>query len=228
MVGWDALPVELKLQIFSYYMPNEWTIRSTTHQFLFLKKLEKIVSVRNRDFVALALEVYYKTHRFSVRIFSLDASRFHPPVIHGHFIRKLEISIGQCRIERSLEAMLLDPESGWRYLLKPTRDTKSTHGLASTGWQANLTNLDELAIKLIIHRLWRKETEARCGECDIAAERRERLLGILGEAEICLKARQVRVGVFADARESFRRSLKRCQCLEPLEEKMRGMVVRSE
>jgi hypothetical protein len=228
MADWDALPVELKLQILSYYMPNEWTIRSTTHQFLFLKKLEKILNVRNRNFVALALEVYYKTHRFSIRIFSLDASRLHPPVIHGQFIRKLEISIGQCRIERSVEAMLLDPGSGWRYFLKPDRDLGATKSLACVGWQANLTNLDELAIKLIIHRLWRKETEARCGECDISIERRERLLRILGEANICLKARKVQVRIFADARESFRRSLKRCECLEPLEEKMRVMVVRRE
>ncbi|KAF2824702.1 hypothetical protein CC86DRAFT_407862 [Ophiobolus disseminans] len=114
--------------------------------------LSVLLHVRNSEFAKLSLEVYYKSNTFSMSI--CDSNQMspikHPPTAYGSFIRRLEVTIENCVVGRTIQDLILTPGSGWGYLLSPTRPLRiHTHpptieGASherKTDWQANFPNL---------------------------------------------------------------------------------------
>jgi hypothetical protein len=170
--GWPDLPNEIKLEVLAHYLSRTTTIDADTHASIVEGDLGQLISTRNRELVACAIDSYYKSNTFRAKInfnyvdntgvndyFSMK----YPPAAHGAHIRHLEIDILECNFGYSFEDTLLPSRSGWRFLLNLTRPLNITaynrnpyqYRLPAElsrqdEWQARFPHLRTLKVKMCV------------------------------------------------------------------------------
>jgi hypothetical protein len=134
--------------------------------------LISLYRVGNSTLSTLVRDVYYGQNTFylSCDVYEDESSQLYcfrrpPPQVAQH-IKHLKIGAFECRIENTLEDMLLNPEAGWRWILKPTRPLsnqaltgrlRSNQGYMpapnadqNTAWQSTFTKLQTLTITFLV------------------------------------------------------------------------------
>jgi hypothetical protein len=215
---WPDLPAEIKLEVLANLLvdPHEcWdpVIDAETHrvnldEILFLSS----IGTRNHDLVTLAQDVYYKRNIFKVeigvdweiaRLREYNESSFYkgttiPGVCYpkpsiARLIRHLEVKATHAYVRSTLEDMVLGPDTGWRWLLKPTqalhygplicqvgakRECRSSAASPETDtqWQLGFSNLKALTVTLeMVDMIIQYDDWGDC--CDMHDEKRVELVG---------------------------------------------------
>ena len=224
---WPRLPDELKVEILSHALTFYQRVSSIhhtavhrltgeySHEESLREHLYALIGTRNRHVVALAQEVYYKNNTFLI---SLDtryvaAKLSYPKAPIARMIRHLEVdfNLGSC----SIGDTLLEPGSGWRWLVRATRPSDSDScrsqrirrhyrettqpGDSYTAWQQLFTNLTSLKLTVTVFDVYYSPwTELEDKQCCIRRYRLSELVAWLKDTELLFKAVIVRAVLLVD------------------------------
>jgi hypothetical protein len=227
---WWRLPEELKLHVLSYLLVVDKPIQHLEdnnridinpssyyeHQQLLWDRLFPLIGTRNQHLAALSQEVYYKSNHFVIQLrYSNGPPRYPKQLIAARLHYLIVDAVGY--FTGTLEDILLDPEEGWRWLLKPLRSLERAaldendsrdylaggpepDGIRDTAWQTMFTNLQDLELKLDIHGLFdfhRGEPQQNPGEiCCIPSHMIAVLEACFADTEVALRARRVHANLY--------------------------------
>jgi hypothetical protein len=175
--SWSALPAELKIMCLEWYWRSldSHHVDEAVHKTNTNRLLIPLVQTGNREFTDTAVETYYQTMDFILITNKSNCGFCLKYPVQSQWVRHIKITIhaefgtkpGQTDI---LEHLLLDPESGFGFLLHSTQELSiSKHPFTGrflkanplyrkpdneqhTLWQRKFPNLETLDVRVVLAR----------------------------------------------------------------------------
>jgi hypothetical protein len=217
---WDALPTELRDLVMVRHLAGlpcsyAGVIDEHQHSINFENILLPLLKTQKK-IATSAREAYYGNNTFRLYCGVDEDTReplyglARPRVEDAKYVKHLKVLGFDCYIGHTLEDMLLDPNAGWRWILKPTRplsnqapkesqwgDMPQPNSDQNTAWQRSFTNLHSLTIEFLqVDETPGKDVELYYSVddyCCLTPARMTQLENWIGETEILLRAKDVEI-----------------------------------